>query len=82
MSDEGTAPGAEPGTLQNVVRLWCIDKRNADECAVYAGGETETPSIGEEIWWQGSTIYWAGDQKKCRKVAYSFDPRELTKGGE
>lgn len=55
-------------------RIWVID-RNGDEVAVLAEPAAEVLKLGEEIWWQGSTIYARKDTLKLKKIAYSFDPR-------
>lgn len=68
--------GTHPGTMQDVVRLWCVD--NMDECAVYADPTSteEMPSVGTRIWWQAGVIYFDQDRRTVRKVGYSFDPRQ------
>ena len=58
-----------------VIRLWCVSTKNADETAVYARLEDVMPQVGDEIWWQAGRIYFDGDKRSLRKVAYSFDPR-------
>lgn len=65
--------GTYPGTMQDVVRLWCVD--GMDECAVYAEHREDGPKVGDRIWWQSGKIYFDGDRRTARKVGYSFDPR-------
>lgn len=65
-------------------RLWCVDKRNGDELAVYADLDEAWPvRVGDEIWWQGKTIYWSREgqftDRKIRKIGFSFDPRNSSK---
>lgn len=61
-------------------RLWCMDRRNSDECAVFAD-EEEAADVqpGDRIWWQSGKIYWTRDgaftEREIRKIGYSFDPR-------
>ena len=58
---------------RDVIRIWVVD-RNGAESVVYAEPAPELPRIGEEIWWQAGTIYFAGDHCKLKKVGYSTDP--------
>jgi len=67
--------GDYPGKPTYVIRLWCVSTKNADEAAVYARLEDVMPQVGDEIWWQAGHIYFDGDKRSLRKVAYSFDPR-------
>ena len=74
------------GSGRDVLRLWCVDKRNGDECAVYTepyiGQNVNLPEVGDEIWWQGRTIFWSDPERtwvdcSIPKIGFSFDPREL-----
>ena len=61
-------------------RLLCVDRRNSDECAVFADAEDAADvAPGDRIWWQGRSIYWTRDgvftERAIRKVGFSFDPR-------
>lgn len=63
-------------------RLWCVDRRHGDECAVFAGAaEAADVRPGDRIWWQGRSIYWTRDgaftDREIRKVGFSFDPRRI-----
>lgn len=65
----------------DVARLWCVDRRHADECAVYADPvEGAKVRPGDRIWWQCGKIHWTRDgaftEREIRKVGFSFDPRE------
>lgn len=66
---------------RDVLRLWCMDKRNGDELAVYADpDEGEDIKVGDEVWWQGDTIYWTDQERvyidrPVPKIGYSFNPR-------
>lgn len=75
------------GSGRDVLRLWCVDQRNGDECAVYAepyiGQNVNLPEVGDEIWWQGGTIYWSDRERTfvdspIPKIGFSFDPRETS----
>lgn len=61
-------------------RLWCVDRRHGDECAVFADRE-EAAEVrpGDRIWWQGRKIYWTRDgaftEREISKIGFSFDPR-------
>lgn len=61
---------------RDVIRIWCIDRKNSDECAVFADPSDEAPKVGDQCWWQSGFIYFDQDRKKCRKIGFSFDPRE------
>ena len=69
----------ETGAIRR--RLWCVDGRHGDECAVYADRE-EAADVrpGDRIWWQGGKIYWTRDglfvDREIRKIGFSFDPRK------
>lgn len=72
---------AETGSVRR--RIWCVDRRRADECAVFADAdEAQDIRPGDEIWWQCGSIYWtrAGEfaDREIRKIGFSFDPREAT----
>ncbi len=73
--------GEYPGRQADVVRLWCMDGRHGDECAVYAD-LTEALGVmpGDRVWWQGRKIYWTRDgaftEREIRKIGFSFDPRQ------
>ena len=81
----------QPETGREVLRLWCVDKRNGDEGAVYTKpyygsdiGLPIVPRVGDEIWWQGDTIYWSDPDRTWTdhplpKIGYSFNP---ARGGE
>ncbi len=62
-------------------RLWCVDRRHGDECAVFADA-TEAADVrpGDRIWWQSGKIYWTRDgaftEREIRKIGFSFDPRK------
>lgn len=67
-------------THQERRRLWCVDRRHGDECAVFADPEEARDVIpGDRIWWQGGRIYWTRDgaftEREIRKIGFSFDPR-------
>lgn len=79
-----------PDTGEYRRRLWCVDRRSADECAVYADlEEAEDVRTGDWIWWQSGKIYWTrypnGDstkepefvEREINKIGYSFDPRKV-----
>lgn len=70
---------AETGKLRR--RLWCVDRRHADECAVFADpDEAADVQPGDRIWWQSGKIYWTRDgafvEREIRKIGFSFDPRK------
>lgn len=70
---------AETGRIRR--RIWCVDRRYNDECAVFADAEeAEDVQPGDRIWWQGGSIYWTRDgafvEREIRKIGFSFDPRE------
>lgn len=77
-----------PETGVELLRLWCMDKRNGDERAVYTEpyygpdiGLPIVPRVGDEIWWQGRTIFWSDPDRtwvdhELPRIGYSFDPRK------
>jgi hypothetical protein len=67
--------GDYPGKPTKVVRLWCMDPRNGDEVAVYAEPAEIMPKLGDEVWWQSGRIYFDGDRRSLRKIAFSFTPK-------
>lgn len=70
---------AETGRVRR--RLWCVDRRHGDECAVFADlNEAADVQPGDRIWWQSGKIYWTRDgafvEREIRKIGFSFDPRK------
>lgn len=61
---------------RTVRRLWVMDT-NGDECCVYAEARTSELACGEQIWWQGGTIYALDDRLTFAKIGYSFGVRSL-----
>lgn len=62
------------------VRYWVVD--GVDELAVLAEPASIEPQVGDSIWWQAGRIYFDGDRRSLRKIAYSYDPRRALEGGE
>lgn len=58
-------------------RLWVMDHRNGDECAIYIDTQTEMPQLGDDIWWQSRVAYWTPadhrfTDRPIPRVGYSF----------
>lgn len=54
------------------VRIWVIDTYYGHkETVVYAEPAAHMPRLGDEVWWQGSTIYFNNDRSKLKKIGYS-----------
>lgn len=63
-------------TGAEVVRLWCVNQPDDEACVYVEEFPAATgPRIGDEIWWQGSQVFYARDTKHLVKVGYSFSPR-------
>ena len=60
----------DPSFRKDVIRLWVVGQAGT-ETVVYCEPDLILPVIGDEIWWQGRTIYFDGDRKKLTKVGYS-----------
>jgi hypothetical protein len=61
---------------QEVVRLWVMDTKTADELCVYVRPASILPEVGEEVWWQSGQVMFANDKYRLEKVGYSFRPYE------
>ena len=64
--------------------LWVYD--------VGPSGETETcvhvetapamPLIGDNIWWQGGSVFWDNDRLELRKIGNSHRPQSCIEGSQ
>lgn len=60
-------------------RLWVMDHRNGDECAIYVEPQAEMPQCGDDVWWQGRSAYWTPSDRRFTdrripRIGYSFQP--------
>jgi hypothetical protein len=51
-----------------LLRLWVIDPKTYDEMLVYAKPAASTPKVYDNVWWQGSKIYFNNDKSYLVKV--------------
>ena len=61
------------------LRLWVMDHRSTDECAIYIETQAEMPQLGDDIWWQSRFAYWTPADRRFTdrpipRVGYSFEP--------
>ena len=62
-------------------RVWVMDASSNDEAAIYIKNESEMPSCGDSVWWQGRFAYWTPKderfvEREMQRIGFSFTPKE------